>query len=287
MKRIGDLDREIKQRLTPVYGGGEAAAIARVIWEDRKKWLPVDVAMHVSEAAGPALVKDITDMLERLVKGEPVQYVLGESRFFGLRLKVDRNTLIPRPETEELVQMVIDDAGGRSDLRVLDVGTGSGAIALALARNLPFSRVTGVDISPGALALARENARTLNVRGASFISADILAAPDLGKDFDIVVSNPPYVLCDERDEMSANVLDYEPASAIFAPCGDPLAFYRAITATAKGNTLRLGGRLYFELNPLTAGAVLAEVEKAGFRDAVIVRDIHGRQRFLSATKPER
>lgn len=285
MNTIGETDRTIRRRLEPLYGAGEAAAIARVIWESRKGWQPVDVVLHASDAIGIALQTDVEAMLVRLEKGEPIQYVLGEARFYGLRLKVNRHTLIPRPETEELVSLIVNDNKNRKDLEVLDIGTGSGAIALALARNLPFSRVTCLDISQEALDTAKENATTLKIRDAAFMKADILSTRSIDGAFDIIVSNPPYVLCSESANMSANVLDYEPSTAIFAPESNPTAFYDSITRLAAGDNLKPSGHLYFELNPITAAEVLSEVKAAGFQNAELIRDVHGRLRFLKAEKP--
>lgn len=283
MASVGELNERIRRELAPLYGGREAAAMARVIWEHLRGWQPVDVALHGADAAGEATEADIDGILRRATGGEPLQYILGEARFFGLTLGVDRSTLIPRPETEGLVQLVIDDAGERPDLRVLDVGTGSGAVALALARNLRFPHVRAIDISEAALEVARGNARRLKA-DVDFVRADIFRCDPAPDSLDIVVSNPPYVLENERAEMERNVLGYEPSSAIFAPDGDPVAFYRAIARVAV-KALVHGGRLYFELNPLTAREVAETVSRAGMDNVELLRDIHGRMRYLKALKP--
>ncbi len=280
---VAELTESTRRRLVPLFGRGEADAMLRVIWEHLRGWQPVDVVLHGSDEAGEAVRKDFASIVERLEKSEPLQYILGEARFFGMTFCVNRDTLIPRPETEGLVQLVLDDFGSRPDLRVADICTGSGAIAIALARNLRFSSVTAIDISSGALKLARENARNLHV-AVNFVEADILASDLPRESFDIVVSNPPYVLDSERETMKSNVLDYEPHSAIFAPAGDPEVFYRAISKVAM-NALVEGGRLYFELNPLTAESVRGLVESEGFVGVELLRDIHGRLRYLKAQKP--
>lgn len=279
---VAQINDEFRRRIVPLYGKGEADAMLRLVWLHVRRWEPVDVVLHRDDEVGVSTVESIRAIAGRLEKYEPLQYILGEANFFGLRLKVNRDTLIPRPETEGLVQLILDDFGSRSDLRVVDIGTGSGAIALALARNLPFAKVTAVDISDGALNVACENARRLrcNVR---FVKADILADRRLDGRYDIVVSNPPYVLDSERKGMDPNVLDYEPDSAIFAPGADPVEFYRVISKAA-AEALTDGGGLYFELNPLTAEEVRRIVEADGFRDVDLQRDIHGRIRFLRARR---
>lgn len=280
---ISQITEDTRNRLVPLYGRGEAEAMLRVIWESLRRWQPVDVVLHASDEAGEATIKDFRDIVTRLEKREPLQYILGEARFFGLNLKVDSHTLIPRPETEGLVQMIVDDYDSVPDLRIVDFGTGSGAIAIALARHLPFASVVGIDISDGALAVARENARNLRV-DVKFVKEDILNLKPRPERFDIVVSNPPYVLDEERKTMDANVVEYEPESAIFAPEEDSVAFYRAISTFAAGSLVG-GGRLYFELNPLTAEEVKRIVAADGFADVELLRDIHGRVRYLKAQKP--
>ncbi len=279
---VAQINDEFRRRIVPLYGNGEADAMLRLVWSHVRGWEPVDVVLHRDDEVGVSTVESIFSIAGRLEKHEPLQYILGEANFFGLRLKVNRDTLIPRPETEGLVQLILDDFGSRSDLRVVDIGTGSGAIALALARNLPFAKVTAIDISDGALNVARENARRLRC-DVRFVKADILADRRLDGRYDIVVSNPPYVLDSERKGMDPNVLDYEPDSAIFAPEADPVEFYRVISKAA-AEALTDGGGLYFELNPLTAEEVRRIVEADGFRDVDLQRDIHGRIRFLRARR---
>lgn len=279
---VAQINSEFLRVVVPHYGSREAVAMLRLVWSHVRGWEPVDLVLHRDDEVGVSTVESIRAIAGRLEKYEPLQYILGEANFFGLRLKVNRDTLIPRPETEGLVQLILDDFGSRSDLRVVDIGTGSGAIALALARNLPFAQVTAVDISDGALNVARENARRLRC-DVRFVKADILADRRLDGRYDIVVSNPPYVLDSERKDMDSNVLDYEPDSAIFAPEADPVEFYRVISKAA-AEALADGGGLYFELNPLTAEEVRRIVEADGFRDVDLLRDIHGRVRFLRARK---
>lgn len=282
---VNDITNSARKQLIPLYGSREAEAMLRLVWEHLRGWQPVDIILHRDEEIGLSLTNDLDAILARLLKGEPIQYILGEARFFGLNLKVNSSVLIPRPETEGLVQLIVDEYGSRSDLKVLDICTGSGAIAIALARHLPFSQVTATDISGEALKVAEENVKSLNLR-IRFVEEDILSSAKIDSTYDIIVSNPPYVLESEKDRMKSNVLNYEPSEAIFAPKDDDIAFYREISRKAY-DALTPGGELYFELNPLTATEVKSYVEKVGFDDVETLPDIHGRIRYLKARKPNR
>ena len=215
--------------------------------------------------------------LARLAKGEPLQYVIGSTPFCGLTFKVDSRVLIPRPETAELVEWVAQDADSKGSL--LDVGTGSGCIAISLAHRLPGWKVQGWDISDGALEVARENSR-LNGTQVEFRKVDILNAdPDCR--FDVIVSNPPYVLDSEKGQMEDTVLDYEPHLALFVSDTDPLLFYRAIAAFGHRN-LNPSGRLYFEINPLKVEEMKDMLMGAGYRDVEVRNDIFGKPRMIKA-----
>ena len=190
--------------------------------------------------------------------------------------------LIPRPETAELVDRIVDRHRDRSDLRVLDVGCGSGAISVALARNFPFSRVTGLDVSPEAIEIARGNAEALKAN-VSFVQADIFAWRGEPDSFDIVVSNPPYIAEFEKKDMEANVLEYEPAQALFVPDDDPLRFYRRICEVAR-NVLVPGGQLWFEINPIYASQMRQLMTDTGFADVETWLDSYGKMRFAYGVK---
>ena len=208
----------------------EAVEMARLIFYTLKGWNTTDLVIHAADEVSDFTEERIAGVLRRMKEGEPIQYVLGESRFYGMTLGVRPGVLIPRQETEELVEMVVDDNIGRRDLRVLDVGTGSGAIAIALARNLEFPIVSALDVSREALAVARENAARLHV-AVNFMEADIFDWQPADGSLDIIVSNPPYVMMRERKDMEAHVLDREPAEALFVSDDDPLRFYRRIART--------------------------------------------------------
>ena len=273
---------EITSTLSPLYGGGEASAMASVIMEYLKGYSKVDLIINSDKEVSDFIAGKVKAILERLLKHEPLQYVLGQTEWHGLRLKVTPAVLIPRPETSELVDIIADRNRDRSDLRVLDLCTGSGCIAIALARSLRFAQVTAADISAPALEVARENAASLRAK-VDFRQADVTEARFGSGIFDIVVSNPPYVLDSERAEMDSDVKDYEPANALFVPDDDPLRFYRAVERIA-AESLVAGGQLYFEINPLTAAALERFMIDTGWEDVTLLPDIHGRRRFLSAMK---
>lgn len=275
---------DARARLTPRYGAKEASWMVRIIFEDVKGYSPVDMALHGDRPLGEATQARINDIVARLLRNEPLQYILGHTRFYGMDFKVSPAVLIPRPETEELIDMIVKENSRSSDLRVLDLGTGSGCIAIALARNLPFSRVSAIDISADALEIAQSNARSLKV-AVDFNKGDILTMQLPDNSLDIIVSNPPYITESERASMSPNVLDYEPMTALFVPDNDPLRFYNAIIATAI-NALIPGGRLYFELNPLHAATLARRMTSAGWDNVNIVADSRRLQRFITATRPK-
>ncbi len=264
----------------------EADATARIILEDAAGYTPVDVAVNGARELEDFTCERLTAMARRVAElDEPVQYVTGHARFCGLDLHVTPAVLIPRPETEGLVDRIVDRYRDTRDLRVLDLCTGSGCIALALARALPFCSVTAVDVSTPALDVARGNASRLGIRNVGFVEADVLktAAP-AGESFDIVVSNPPYVADSERDAMTDRVLLYEPSLALFVPDSDPMLFYRAVGAAAAAS-LRAGGTLWCEINSLYAPEVCATLEHAGLREVEVERDFYGRPRYACAVKP--
>ena len=281
-----EVTRQITDTLTPMYGAGEAKAMVQIIFENLKGWTPVDMAIRANEPVSGYIQGKIKAVVDRLLESEPIQYIFGTADFYGMKLKVTRDTLVPRPETAELVDIIVNE-NRRKDLRVLDLGTGSGCIAIALSRNLPFADVTAADISDGALAVARENGKTLHA-DVEFIKADILTLADnpgaAGEGpYDIIVSNPPYVAESEKKDMEANVLRYEPAGALFVPDDDPLEFYKAILRYA-AVALAPDGKLYFEINPLFTAELLSEARKEGFGDLSVTRDSFGKERFLRAAR---
>lgn len=275
--------RQSRKRLDPLYGPGEVAMLLRIIFEYLKGWTQTDMIMRGSDELSDFIAGKADAIIDRLLAHEPIQYIIGEARWYGMKFIVDRSTLIPRPETEQLVDLVVADAADTPDLRVLDLCTGSGCIAIALARNLRFATVEAVDISTDALDVARRNASSLRAK-VDFRHADVLAMKPDPDSFDIIVSNPPYIAEHERASMSANVIDYEPHIALFVPDSDPLRFYTAIARYAV-TALKPGGWLYFEINPLYAENLRKEMEADGWVDVDLRPDFRKVIRFLKARRP--
>jgi len=222
--------------------------------------------------------------LSQLKLEKPLQYILGEAHFMDLSLKVNEHVLIPRPETEELVQWVIDEIrDGKSEIRILDIGTGSGCIAIALAKALPKSKIYAMDISKKALEVAMQNA-AMNQVAIEFIQADIFNM-DFNENFDVIVSNPPYVRESEKEEMRNNVKAQEPKEALFVPDEDPLRFYKAIAEFSKKN-LMSGGKIFFEINQYLAKETQEILVDNQFQEVELRKDIFGNFRMLKGTKFE-
>ncbi len=273
------LKNSLVAKLTPAVGEREARAMTELILEDVARADRVAVALNPDRVVEPETERRATEIADRVVAGEPLQYILGHASFYGLTLTVRPGVLIPRPETAGLVDLIVHQYDGQPDLRILDACTGSGCIALALARTLPFCQVTAVDISPVALELTKENANALKAGNVEVVECDVLNQPLPTGPYDIVVSNPPYVDLSERADMDARVLDHEPALALFVPDDDPLLFYRNIAKSALA-VLRPGGRLYFEINPRHAAEVVDLLTTLGYTDVTTERDFTGRVRFV-------
>lgn len=266
------------QSLVPLYDQREAQALFRRYVEER---LGVEYYLFLLDMDVPAdLPEGWKNDLERLASGEPFQYVMGQTEFCGLPFKVTPAVLIPRPETEELVCRMISENAGRNGLSVLDIGTGSGAIAVTLAKNLPEASVTALDVSEEALTVAAANAETNNV-AVRFVKFDILGEAPLPGRYDLIVSNPPYVPERDRAVMHRNVLEHEPALALFVPDDRPLLFYEAIAEKAAA-ALNPGGRLYLETHEDYHPELKQLLEEYGFVNIESRHDLFGRPRFVVA-----
>jgi release factor glutamine methyltransferase len=224
------------------------------------------------------------NVLVGLRKQKPIQYILGETEFYGLPFLVNNNVLIPRPETEELVDLISKKEGkAKSEegkIIILDIGTGSGCIAISLAKNIPNAEVFAIDVSEKAIEIARKNAELNNVE-VTFLLKDILETEDLEQQFDIIVSNPPYVQNLEKSEINPNVLEHEPHLALFVDDDDALLFYRKITQLAK-KSLSPNGQLYFEINQYLGKSTVELIESFGFKNIKLIKDIYGNDRMISA-----
>lgn len=225
----------------------------------------------------------IENAVHRLRKHEPLQYILGEAWFYNLKFKVNKHVLIPRPETEELVDLMLKKLPLKQSLNILDIGTGSGCIPIALAKNAPLWKLHALDVSNDALTMARQNAEMLGVN-INFKQGDILNAANLDMQmFDVIVSNPPYILPNEKAEMNPNVLAYEPHRALFVTDNDPLQFYKAIVQFAS-NYLIPNGFLFFETNTAYANNVSELLKLYGYKNETLIQDIHGNDRIVFAHK---
>ncbi|NRA50662.1 MAG: peptide chain release factor N(5)-glutamine methyltransferase [Phaeodactylibacter sp.] len=279
--KISQAFSTLVHKLANHYEEREANNIARIVFEDAFK-------IRNSTADGSLTSEDQQQLgviADRLTKGEPWQYVLGEADFYGLKFLVNENTLIPRPETEELVYEVLDAHSKERIYSVLDIGTGSGCIPLTIKHNRSEWSVTGLDISQGALDIARQNATRLNLE-VDFRKVDILdkVAQAGLPTYDIIISNPPYIPPSESKLMPKHVLAFEPHIALFTETEDALVFYRAIAQFAFKH-LTAGGGLYFELNEFNGDKVLQLVHQEGFIQAQLKQDMNGKTRMLQAVKP--
>ncbi len=269
---------QLYQRLCNIYDAGEAKAIVRWVLDVRFGLSTADIYCGKVTQLSPNDQAELEKIMQRLEKAEPVQYVLGVADFCGRQFHVAPGVLIPRPETAELCQLIVQDGGGT----ILDIGTGSGCIAITLALDIADSKVTAWDISEDALAIAKSNADKLGA-DILFEHRDALALePDIER-WDVIVSNPPYICRKESDEMDDNVLIYEPDTALFVPDDDPLLFYRHIIHYAQA-ALRREGRLYFEINPIYADSIVDKLNELGFADVAKIDDQYGKTRFIKACK---
>ena len=282
MPTLRHLTTSLTTALQALYEPREAEAIAGQVLEHLLQLTPLQRRMQAQESVEEARLAALPAIQARLLRHEPLQYVLGVAHFAGLELEVTPATLIPRPETEELVELISRQQQNRPGVRVLDVGTGTGCIPLALAARLPGAQLTAVDVSGEALAVARRNAERHRV-AIDFQLLDILAdVPVLAGLLDVLVSNPPYVLENERPLMRPNVLRYEPGTALFVPDHDPLLFYRRIAELGR-ELLTVGGRLYFEINEQFAPDTVALLQTLGYTETAVHADIFGKNRMVQAT----
>jgi release factor glutamine methyltransferase len=241
----------------------------------------LDLALNPQRELSEEGEEKLKAALQRLREHVPLQYITGTTEFFGLNFQVNSNVLIPRPETEELVQWMLDDLCASEGIKILDIGTGSGCIAVSLAKHLPKAEITAIDISEKALETAKRNAN-LNEVTVNFFQKNILTAEGLPAKFDVIVSNPPYVRELEKKEMQRNVLEYEPTTALYVKDENPLIFYRKITELAADN-LKTGGKLYFEINQYLGENTEALLAEKNFATS-LKKDIFGVDRMLRGIK---
>ncbi|WP_271764962.1 peptide chain release factor N(5)-glutamine methyltransferase [Aquimarina algiphila] len=279
--KIKDLRTSFVNSLSGLYDSAEILSFFYLLSEEILGLTRVNVAINLDKILSDDEISDFDAAKNRLLHQEPIQYIIGKTDFYGLPFVVSENVLIPRPETEELVDWIIKDRLNSNDpIAILDIGTGSGCIAISLAKKIPEARVYAIDISEPAIKVAEENAK-LNKVNVTFIKANILETQDLSIDFDVIVSNPPYVRELEKIEMKSNVLDNEPSRALFVSDDQPLVFYEKITSLAK-NKLKKEGSLYFEINQYLGLETKDMIENLGFTSVEIRKDLYGNDRMIKA-----
>lgn len=282
MQTIKELERTINSLLQSIYPPQEAEEISYRLLDSLLSFTKIDIALNPEAQVSGEQEEVLNLAVDRLLKNEPLQYVLGVADFYDLTFKVNTSVLIPRPETEELVKLIIDHHK-HSSASILDIGTGSGCIPISLKKNIPNAKVSACDISQDALALAKENA-VLNTLDVDFFHCDILDEKNWPRgDYDVIVSNPPYVLQSEKELMRDNVLAYEPHLALFVDDDDPLIFYSTIAKYAL-NSLKVGGSLYFEINEAYGAQTIKMLKAQNYVDISLHQDIFGKERMVSARR---
>lgn len=282
MNTIRQLSQYALQELKDTYTPQEIQSICRIVFLDVLQYTKIDIHIRKNEILDESFVDKFFEIVRLLKIGHPLQYIIGETEFSGLKFGVNPSTLIPRPETEELVLLARERlAAGK---KVLDIGTGSGCIAIALSAACPEAEVTGIDISPEAVETARTNAVRNRVK-AEFLIRDILHfETEAWQQYDLIVSNPPYVRESEKQDMQRHVLNHEPHRALFVPDSDPLLFYRRI-AEFGCRYLASGGFLYFEINEALGKETAALLENYNYRQIHVVKDLFDKDRFVVAQAP--
>ena len=287
---IAELQKHFAENLSEYYPVAEIHSFFYLLSEKHLKKKRIDVALSKNEKVSTKVQTLFEEAIQQLKIYKPIQYITGETLFFDLPFQVSEAVLIPRPETEELVRYILSNAVRNKKLNILDIGTGSGCIAISLSKHLGKSTVFAMDVSANALQIAKKNAIKNNVE-IHFIEADILIDDShywtnifQNKKFDIIVSNPPYVLEKEKNLMQKNVVDYEPKAALFVPDNDPLLFYKKI-AEFSIKHLRKGGILYLEINEAKGKETVLLLKDFGFHSIRLKKDIFGKDRMIQASKP--
>ena len=282
--RVKDYRSIFIETLLPVYGAVEAESFFYLILEHKLKMRRIDLALQPDSDLAEEQIVEWNSILKELLDEVPIQYLLGATSFYGLDFEVNAIVLIPRPETEELVDWILSDYKKEpiEDCKILDIGTGSGCIAIALAKNISQSETTAIDVSQEALELAQTNAQTNDVV-VTFLCQNILETEDLQGQFDVIVSNPPYVRTLEKAEIKKNVLEHEPHLALFVDDNDALLFYRKIAALAQKN-LKENGKLYFEINQYLGLEMIDLLNSMGFVAVELRKDIYGNDRMICGRK---
>jgi release factor glutamine methyltransferase len=277
-----EIKSSFRSNLSPFFDEQEIDSFFYLVLEKFHQLKRVDLALQPSLKVSESGLEQWNAVLEQLKTQQPIQYILGETYFCDLVFKVNEHTLIPRPETEELVYWILEELKQKNqNYAIVDIGTGTGCIPISLKKNLPESTVFGLDISEEALFVARENATTNEVE-VKFMQKNILETSDLQHQFDVIVSNPPYVRNLEKAEINTNVLAFEPHLALFVSDDDPLIFYRKIAELARKN-LKQNGLLFFEINQYLGKETVELLQNLGFATIELRKDIYGNDRMIRAS----
>jgi release factor glutamine methyltransferase len=280
--QLNSLQNFFQNGLLGYYPKEEINTFFYRICEQHLGYKRIDVSLKSETPVNLETFEYFETIINRLLTYEPIQYILGTTSFFGLEFKVDSNVLIPRPETEELVAWILKQTDSSQSLKILDIGTGSGCIAISLAKHLPNAEIYALDVSPKALEIAEFNAQQNAVK-LNMIKANVLEWKPTDLSFDLIVSNPPYVRESEKERMAPNVLEHEPHLALFVENNNPLVFYRAIVELGK-QTLKKQGQLYFEINEYLGEETQALFSSDTFEDVQLKSDIFGKHRMICAQK---
>jgi release factor glutamine methyltransferase len=281
--KIKEYRTQFIEALSPFYDIGEVESFFYLILEEKRELKRIDLALNPDLTFSVEEIQMWNSILVQLQQEIPIQYLLGKTNFYGLDFEVNSDVLIPRPETEELVEWIIETQNPKpktQNPKILDIGTGSGCIAIALAKNIPNAQVFAIDVSAPALATAQKNAK-INEVNVVFIEKNILETEDLEQQFDSIISNPPYVRELEKKEIKKNVLDNEPHLALFVEDNDALLFYRKIAELAQKN-LSKDGKLFFEINQYLGKEMLELLEKMNFKNIELRKDMYGNDRMIKA-----
>jgi len=283
---VRNVVKEFRDSLSACYPPNEINQYVYMLFENILGWTKPMIHINPDAIIPEECYQKFSLALNELRQYRPIQYILGKSWFNGCEISVDSSVLIPRPETEELCLLIKTENSNRNyqDFTILDIGTGSGSIAIYLSISFPYSRITAIDISPDALDLAQKNSNRYNCK-VHFCKINILNTTESATlpVFDLIVSNPPYVLESEKSTMPSNVREYEPTAALFVPDNDPLRFYKAIVGFAQTN-LANPGLIYFEIHEKFGREIQLLLQSCGFEKVKVVKDIHGKDRFIRAEK---
>jgi release factor glutamine methyltransferase len=281
---ISEIQKEFWEALSPVYGDREARSITKLVLEKELELSSTKLSFERYRLITQSQYQNLQAILARLLKNEPVQYILEEADFYGLVFKVNKHVLIPRPETEELVEWAIALANQKDEtrIRILDIGTGSGCIPITIAKSLLTAKIQGCDVSDNALAVANENSVLLK-SSVHFFKLDILTEILPANTYHFIISNPPYISQSEKSELAPHVLNFEPHLALFAPEEDALIFYRVIAQKAM-ISLKKDGVLLFEINAAKGAMVASLMEELGYRDIELRKDLSGKDRMVKGIK---